>query len=319
MAKKRKQKLKVNDYYVHKLWSNPHQPTALTSLTAFAKARKGVEDLKALERSLSKIPSYSIHRRLLKNYKKPSIIINAVGSCYASDLADMSLLKHYNSNYRFMLVTIDQFSKKISVVLLKNKTAKETVKGLETTMKQLKYVPFSWCMDMGLEFKNSIATAFFKKHDITQYFMTTQRKAAMAENLIKQLKIKIWRNFTLKGTKRYVELVPFLVKNHNSQPHSSHNYIPDKINHNNENEIFSSLYKTVLTRPRPPPVYKLDQHVRLATKRFLFKKYYESNFSEQVFKISEIKDTFPIFTFKIATLDNLPVESSFCAQELSSA
>lgn len=231
----------------------------------------------------------------------------------------MSLLKRYNSNFRFMLVTIDQFSKKISVVLLKDKTAKETVKGLGTALKDLKYIPFSWLQDNGTEFKNRLATAFFKKHNITQYFSTTDRKAAMAENQIEQLKTKIWRYFRLTGKKRYVELVKYLVKNHNSSPHSSHHYIPDKINRSNENEVFSSLYKRILTTTRPPPVYTYGQHVRLATKRFLFKKYYESNFSEQVFKISEIKDTFPIFTYKITTLDNLPVESSFCAAELSAS
>lgn len=317
MAKKGKQVL--NDYYVRKLWENLRQSTALTSLSAFAKARNNVDNLKELERTLSKIPSYSRHRRLLKNFKKPAIILHETGRAYSSDLADFQSLSRFNSGYRFLLVTIDMFSKRLSIVPLKRKTAQETTKGLETAMKQLKYTPLTWTSDMGTELKNSLSKAFFKKHGITQYFMKTERKASLAEIAIKYIKIKIYKYFTMHSTKRYVDIIPHLVNTYNNTPHSSHGYMPSKVNRKNQDEVFSSLYKRLVIEKRPPPAYSTGDTVRLAERRYNFQKFYKPNYSEQLFTIAEIKDTFPVHTYRIKSLDNRLVESSFCKEELSRA
>lgn len=319
MPQKRKEKQALNDSYVNRAWENPKASTALTSKTAFYKARKGVDNLAALEESLSKIPAYSIHRRLLKTYKKPAIILHETGNCYSSDLADFRSLSRFNSGYKWMLVSIDNFSRRLSVVLMKSKSAEETTKGLQTAMKELKYTPSSWAFDKGKEWDNGITKRFMKKNNITQYFMKTERKCSLAENIIKQLKIKIFKYFSLKSTKRYVELIPQLVNTHNSTIHSAHQFAPGSVTRSNQNQVFSNLYKRLILKPRKPPVYHLNQKVRLATHRYNFQKFYMPNFSKEIFLIAEIKNTFPVHTYRIKSLDNRLLESSYTKEELSRA
>ncbi len=102
-------------------------------------------------------------------------------------------------------------------------------------MHELKYTPSSWGFDKGREWYNYITKRFMKKHNITQYFMVTERKCSLAENIIKQLKIKIYKYFSLKSTKRYVELVPQLVNIHNTTAHSAHQFAPSSVHRSNQN------------------------------------------------------------------------------------
>lgn len=186
-------------------------------------------------------------------------------------------------------------------------------------MKELKYTPRNWGMDGGLEFNNKISRQFFAKHGITQFVTKTQMKAALAENMIKHIKAKIYRYLSFNQTKKYLDILPILVKTYNNKVHSAHNHKPGSINKNMDGEIFSILYKRLIDTPRPPPVYFVGQKVRVISKRLVFKKYYKANYSQQLFKIAEIIPSYPIFTYKIATLDGEPVQSSFTSQELSAA
>ena len=141
----------------------------------------------------------------------------------------------------------------------------------------------------------------------------------MAEVTIKGLKSKIFKYFSLHKTKRYLELLPQLVKIHNNTPHSSHQFAPAAVNKKNEGEVFSNLYKRLVKAKPQKPVFNLNDKVRLSGKRIAFKKHYLPNYSDQIFKIAKIKPTLPVPTYKLMTEDGRILDSSYTKEEISRA
>ena len=60
---------------------------------------------------------------------------------------------------------------------------------------------------------------------------------------------------------------------------------------------------------------KLNQSVRISRKNEIFQKGYEQSFSYEVFKITEVKNTYPV-TYGISDYKGEPVLGSFYKEEL---
>ena len=63
------------------------------------------------------------------------------------------------------------------------------------------------------------------------------------------------------------------------------------------------------------PKFKVDDHVWISKYKNIFAKRYASNWSEEVFAISKIKNTVP-WTYLISDLNDEPIAGSFCEKEL---
>ena len=87
-----------------------------------------------------------------------------------SDLVNVSSLSSENYSCRYLLTTIDVFSKFAFVIPLKTKTG-EVSKAFETIFKRIGRVPLKLQTDKGGEFRNKKVLALLKKYDI-QYFVT---------------------------------------------------------------------------------------------------------------------------------------------------
>lgn len=319
---KRNKKLTLEDRYVAKAYENKHDPAFLGSLTAFAKSRKNAVNLKNLEKSLSKIEAYSMHKPLRIKYKRPSQVIHSPNYNYCMDLIDMQKFKYQNNHYSWILVCLDSFSKILSLVKVKRKTGKDTAEAIQIALKEMsrggKKFPLQVFSDNGKEFLNSHVQAVFEKHKIHHYTSKSQQKAFMCERVIKEVKIKIFKWFSLKKTTRWVDLLPQLAINHNNTIHSAHGMKPKDVTELNSGTAFSRMYKTLLQTPRKPHKYDLGSLVRISGKRLIFRKGYKPGFSRRIFRVKAIKNTFPIYTYILETADtNEILDSSYCDSELS--
>ena len=66
--------------------------------------------------------TYSLHKRVRKNFTRNRVFVEGIDDQFESDLADFQSMSVYNDNYRFVLVCIDCFSKYAWVRPLKSKT-----------------------------------------------------------------------------------------------------------------------------------------------------------------------------------------------------
>ena len=100
----------------------------------------------------------------------------------------------------------------------------------------------------------------------------------------------MWRYFTQHNTRRYVECLPELVKSYNDTFHRTIGMTPNEASKkNNENIVLQRLNGPSLSNPK----FKINDIVRVSRYRGTFDKGYLPNWSEEYYRVTEIKDTIP--------------------------
>lgn len=320
--RKRGTRIPVQDEKVAQAWTNLKSNSSLSSLTAFAKSRKTPENLRELEKSLSRIEAFSRTRPLRRRFPRPAYILHSPNFAFCTDLVEMEN-KNSNKGTHYVLVLLDMFSKKCALEPLKKKNKELTKLAIEKAMKRLTdnyaKVPHYVLSDGGLEFANSAVRGYFKKHGIEHRVLITNQKAAICEIFNKSLQNFIYKYLTLKNTKTWLPALPLYEERYNNTKHHTTKYAPVDVSEENSGEIFRNMYKKIIETPRKPPRYQVNDTVRIGEKQNIFSKKYKPMFSKTIYKIIKVKDTYPTYSFLLSTLDNKELNRSFVAEELSPA
>merc|ERR1712240_611851 len=98
-------------------------------------------------------------------------------------------LKKDNRGYRYILVLIDIFSRKVYLAPLKNKRNKTTADAMNKFLSQTKHKYSLFFSDLGSEYRGKYTTALFDKYDIKQYSVFNSKTiCSIAERAIRTLK-----------------------------------------------------------------------------------------------------------------------------------
>lgn len=177
------------------MWEDLKQDGGLSSLKAFAKSRNNACNLRALEKSLSKIEMFSRYRRIRKTFTRPKIVVKNPYSLYCCHLLQISELARYNTGHNFILVFLDSFTKYTVLIPMLSKNQDDSVKVLEQAFKEVKKGVKNWktspkrCgSDNGLEFTNRKVQALIKRYKFTHYISKTPTKSSMCEAAVKVAK-----------------------------------------------------------------------------------------------------------------------------------
>ena len=174
------------------------------------------------------------------------------------DLADFSRFKP-PSVYRYALVAIDVFSKKIAAVPLRRKEARYTAQALDHVIAELG-IPTSIATDQGTEFQQQFA-AKLRYYDIKHIVLRTY--AVFVERAIGTLKNRIimrQRAFP----KPWPVFLDEVVKQTNSMPNRTTGVAPDEAE-DKEKEVLDALLKHAKHRKSYEPL-NIGDTVRVALK-----------------------------------------------------
>jgi len=177
----------------------------------------------------------TLHRPVRRNFQRPGIIVSDIDDQWQADLIDLTKLKKFNNGHKFMLIVIDVCSKFARAEPLKNKTSKSILKVFAKIVNRSGRKPLFLYTDRGLEFTNKLFQRWLKKKQI--HFLTPQNqetKAAIAERMVRTLLSHVWRYFTFKDTKTYVDVLPDFLRSYNRKYHRSIKRSPDSVSPENE-------------------------------------------------------------------------------------
>lgn len=312
----------MDDRYLHRLYKNLHSETGLSSLTQFARSLKATNKIKQIEKSLSKIPSFALHRPVKRNYgrKTVALIVHEPGQHFSADVKHLEDLARFNSGIRFLLIVRDSFSKLLSVIPMRRQTSADIISGLKKAFKQLKSIPTTLFTDRGSNFVSAESKAFYKEHGINHVTSVTPNKSFIAENAIKGVSQKIYRFLDLKQTKTYLPALDLIVKNINSTVHSSTKFKPRDVGQHNKGEVFSNLFSRLVKKPVPPGKFRVGDKVYLARTRLTFDKGYKQGYNPDILIVDTIKNTYPIKSYTLRFAESgIKLKSSFVDSELVSA
>jgi hypothetical protein len=91
------------------------------------------------------------------------------------------------------------------------------------------------------------------------------------------------------------------------------------VNSKNQNQVWEYLYRDILNQTRKrTPKYKVGDKVRLSVVKKTFQKGYFPRYTEEVFIVNKLQQTFPI-TYQIKDLKGEEIKGSFYEAELLKA
>jgi hypothetical protein len=296
------------------LYYDTSSPCAFSGATAlYREAKKHGITFSQVERFLEQQDTYTRHKTARRKFPRNKTVAVGIDSDWQADLADMQRLSKVNNGYTFLLVCVDVFSKVAWVEPLINKTAKEVAAAFEHILEQGRK-PWRLYTDKGKEFVGGPFQAMLKRHEI-QFIQSESPdvKASVAENFIKLLKARLWRNFTKHNTLKYVEVLPKIMEGLNKRKHTTTKRRPVDVNHSNEEEVWETLYgkKNVPLKFK----FQMRDKVRMLMKRDTFRQGYLQNFSKELFVIVErIRRNPPVY--KVTDWNGEPVSGVFYGSEL---
>ncbi|KAJ8950050.1 hypothetical protein NQ314_008056 [Rhamnusium bicolor] len=168
-------------------------------------------------------------------------------------------------------------------------------------------------MDQGTEFYNVHFKNLMKKYKVNHYSTYSTKKAAIVERVIRTLKERLYKYFSLNGSYRWIDILSDIVKDYNNRWHRTIRMKPCDITKSNEKKILNSVYKHIkLATPRR---YKVGDIVRISKNKHVFKKGYTPNWTTELFKIVKVRITNPT-TYLLEDMQGTPISGGFYEEEL---
>ena len=230
-----------------------------------------------------------------KNYATNKTDVYHIDDIWSLDILD---LKDYgpenNEGYRYVLVTIDTFSKYGWTIPLKNKNSQTIKDSLENILINSKRKPNLIESDRGKEFYNNVFQEFLSKNDIKIYSRNSSYGAVFAERFNRTIRDLPKKIVFEQGDANWIDVLPTITEQYNNRIHSSIKLSPKDASLK-KNEGF--VYKNLLDKPKKvKPKYEIGDLVRTADLKKTFSKGDMTNWSYKLYKITEIiNDTIPSY------------------------
>jgi hypothetical protein len=267
---------------------------------------------------------------LHKEYRKPTnflkIKVFNKDDIWGADLVEMPTNVDNNVNkYKYILTIIDLYTKYAWAVPLKNKTANTVKNAFENVFNQYPdRIPKKLYTDNGTEFYNKIFQNFLDDNEIEIYSTFNQpdeRSQGPSHNPVierfnRTLKTLMWKEFTIQGNQKWLEILPIIVEKYNNKIHrtigmspeeaSNHpEIIQEKVNTNNsENDNMIDKIK-----------FKIGDRVRIFKWKSKFEKGFTYKWSKEIFVVSKIHKTKPV-VYSIIDLKGEKISGRFYTSEL---
>ena len=304
-----------------KLTTNSSNLTNLSNMTKasiLTNEKELDENLKKLYTKIKSVPNYSAklaeflrnydvhskHRRITKKkFPRRHIIVHFPFQIFMGDLIEYQRndFKYANGGHKFILVLIDVFTKKAYARPVKRKNKFDMALALESILLELDHQPNTLITDEGLEFYNKNVEEVLDRYAIHHYSIKTKMKASVVERFIRTLKSRLEKYFVENKTKRWIDVLPQLIENYNNTPHRSIGMPPNRVTDENANKVFRTMFPDIELEAKPR-LHKGDI-VRKLTEKTIFEKGYKQSWSNELFKVTGIKQAAGRVWYIISDLD----------------
>lgn len=257
-----------------------------------------------------------IHKCARVNFPRRQVVLKDIDDLWQADLMDMQAISKVNGGYKYILAVIDTFSKYAWTVPLKQKNKQQVSTAFESLCLKGR-VPRNLQTDLGKEFYNEKFKNIVTKYKINHYSTYSTKKASIVERLIRTLKNKLYKEFSLIGSYQWMNgTLNKIVNEYNNTTHRTVGQPPASINHNNKTSIMQRYIK--MAKCKKSDKYRklsVGDFVRISKYKGCFDKGYYPNWSTEIFKIKTIQETKPV-TYLIEDARCRPILGAFYAQEL---
>lgn len=234
-----------------------------------------------------------LHKPARKHFKRRRVIIKGLNDLLQADLVEMIPYAKINKGYRYILVVINAFSKYVWAYPVKRKTGPAVTDAMRKVLEPLKTTPTNLQTDMGKEFYNREFQNLMHQFNINHYSSYSNLKSSIVERCNRTLKNMMWKQFSLQGSYKWLDLLPKIVQKYNSTKHSTIGVKPKDVTKRNAGEILKRVYSHTKTIDPKKLKFTVGDRVRISKYRSAFTKGYTPNWSNEIFKIAKVRLTNP--------------------------
>ena len=302
------------DNHLREHYYSPSNPASFSGLNKLSKVAKTPEP--HVKKWLEGEDAYTLHKQVRKIFPRNKYLVTNIDELFQADLIDLRNLKEDNDNVGYLLSVIDVFSKYAWVKPLQTKTGVEVSSAFQQIFNER--IPLNLQTDKGKEFLASRVQKLFKQHEVNFYVAKNPDvKAAVVERFNKTLKSKMFKYFTYANTQRYIDVLPDLVQSYNNSYHRTIKMAPNHVNADNVLQVYRNIYrhKQPLLKSNSKILYKVGDYIRITRFKHVFEKGYASNWSGEIFQITNVIKRDPV-VYKIKDLLGEPVDGVFYQPEI---
>ena len=135
------------------------------------------------------------------------------------------------------------------------------------------------------------------------YSTYTKRKSVVSESFIRTLKNKIYKHMAAISKNIYFDVLDDIVDKYNNTYHKTIKMKPIDV----KSDSFAEYNEECNEKD---PKFRIEDHVRISKYKNIFAKGYTPNWSEEIFIIKKIKNTF-LWTYVISNLNGEEIVGSF--------
>lgn len=256
-----------------------------------------------------------LHRQARKNFLRRPTIMLGINDTLQADLVEMIPYAKQNRGMKYILMVINIFSKKAYARALKNKSAAEVTRAMDSILYNLGHSINNLHVDNGTEFYNKSMQTMLAKRNIKLYSTFTTKKAAIVERLNRTLKNKMWKTFSFRGSHKWIDVLQSLIDEYNNTRHRTIKMKPNDVNYNNEKYLLDTIYRLKAPIKKFNTKFKVGTFVRISKYKHIFEKGYTPNWTTEIFKIMRVQHTYPI-TYLLIDLNGQNIRGSFYSEEL---
>ena len=304
---------------VRKNYLTPSHPTAFAGQTALKNFYGSQLSQSDIEKLLSSIYSYGIHRE----YKKPRVrnpyYIYHIREQVQIDLVIMKdwvdvYLPDTNNGIIYLCTAIDSFTRRAWVVPMRTKTAQSSLEAIRSIVENMQASPpfksmRSVLFDSGTEFKNLKIRKYLTEQNIKLIHPTSEIKAGIVERFNRSLKSLIYSFMTENETNHYLSSLPDLLKTYNNRGHRSIGLLSPLEAEKPENQakvlqFQLKRFEKIEKKRRKTAKFRIGDIVRV---RLLdlhrFRRGFHHQFSSDYFQVVEIKNRMSIHMYVVKSLN----------------
>ena len=264
--------------------------------------------LKNATKPSSSILADELHKSIIRKFNKRKVYSQFKDNIWGVDLADMQSLSRKNKGIKYLLCTIDLFSKYAFVIPLKDKKRISIVNIFNKIIKQSNRKPNKIWVDQRGEFYNNVFEKWLSDNDIIMYSTYNEGKSVLAERFIRTLKNKLYKHMTAIGKNVYYDVLDNVVNKYNNTKHSTIKMKPIDVVDNNK-RVYIDEHNEKDSR------FEVGDRVRISKFKNIFAKGYTPNWSSEIFIVDKVNDTVP-YMYNLKGLDDEEIIGSFYDKEL---
>ena len=274
---------------------------------------------KKLTQKEKEILAGELHRPFRKPKQLRKINFKSKDNIWNADLVMMPV----QDEFKYILTVLDGYTRYAWAVLLKHKDGPTVSNAFKQIMKKSKRKPNKLFVDQGKEFYNEHMYKLFnfKKENILEkdqdgeyknqiYSVFNFGKNPMIERFNRTLTNKLWKQFTVQGNQKWLDILQPTVSKYNNSVHSTIGTTPALASKD------PSLVKIQTEAPSGSKLkFKVGDRVRIFKWKDRFEKGYRGYWTKEIFKIIKVKNTTPVM-YEIQDLNNEDIKGSFYQNEL---